>query len=280
MKRHKKITGCIFLIGCFICSVNLVLAQKKDNATAIMQEYVKLWRIYDQKPLQLKLSISNTASPVTKEGDTLHAEMDYYLNNHLFYLQSEGLEEFVNDSMIILVNHEVKKMLLYRNNTSVDRMMRKYSETFMRDSSVEKLVKEYSAEKTEMNKMSNRIVLTSKTTVGGTSLPKEQIDVQYKVAVYEPVELIQIRRTLVPVDADYYQRLKTDPAYTGKLVESKTESGRLYFIVKEYTALYSFKKISHNTDMPVKESERVVMNDKGEYVPAKGYEEFTVEKEF
>lgn len=280
MKAQKQIAGCILLLGYFVCSASVLVAQKKDNTTAIMQEYVKLWRIYDQKPLQLKLSIVNTASPVTKPTDTLSTEMDYYFNNNLFYLQSEGLEEFVNDSMIMLVNHEMKKVLLYRNSLTVEKMMRKYSEAFMRDSSVEKLVKEYSAEKTELTKTLNRILLTSKNTVGGTSLPKEQMEVQYKAASYEPVELIQIRRTLIPLDADYYQRLKSDPVYDGKLVESSTETGRLYFMIKEYHVAYSFKKISHNMEVPVKESERIVMNDKGEYVPAKGYEEFTIEKEF
>ena len=72
-----------------------------------------------------------------------------------------------------------------------------------------------------------------------------------------------------------------DPGYDGKLISTSTSEGKLFFLVKQITTLYRFDKINYKVQLPpVKEDDRVIRKNNGDYQAAKGFEQYVLSKEF
>lgn len=273
-----KRVGLVTAMLCLLCSAQ---AQKrKADSLAVLREYVKLWQMY-QKPVQLSIRIQNSADPVSRATDTVATDVDYYLSSNAFYFQSEGMEQIVNDSLIIVVNHPVKQITIYRNEQPVKNSIQKSLNAFLPDSSIERLAKGYSSTMKAEGQNKNRIELQNRAVVYGTTFPKEKIEVLYKQNNYEPIELLQRKCSLVPIDSITYAALLKDQTYSGKLVSSPAGKGNAFFIVKELKTLYSFKKVQVNVPHPpVQQQDRISIDENGDYIPVNRYKEYLLSKEF
>lgn len=246
-----------------------------------LNEFNQLRQIYNQLPVELKIHIKNSSSRVTEPTDSMEADMEVYYDYHSFYMKAEGLEEIVNDSLIIMVNNPAKSILLYRNNQDIVNSFEKSLVRIIPDSSIDLLAKKYGSSVYASGKDQNKIELKSREVVYGTAFPKESISVTYRISSHQPVEFKRTRTLLGPVDSASYNGLIKDPAYDGMLVATSTSQGDVFFFVKELTTSFRFDKIDYNVKFPpVKEEERVIKQPDGGYAMAKGFQEYVVKKEF
>jgi hypothetical protein len=127
-----------------------------------------------------------------------------------------------------------------------------------------------------------RITLQSREKIFGTDLVKETISITYLTGTYEPLTFEQSKRSLLPVDSTVYQtRLAGNTAYEGRLVSAKADAGNLFFVVREKKTFCGFSKINYDLRTPpVREQDRVLREADGNYQPAKGFEDYSVSKEF
>jgi len=246
-----------------------------------LNEFIHLRQIYNQLPVELKIHIKNSSSQVTEPTDSMEADMEVYYDYHSFYMKAEGLEEIVNDSLIIMVNNPAKSILLYRNNQDIVNSFEKTLVRIIPDSSIDLLAKKYGSSVFASGKDQNEIRLKSRETIYGTAFPKESISVRYRISSHQPVEFRRTRTLLEPVDSASYSGLIKDPAYDGMLVTTSTLRGDVFFFVKELTTSFRFDKIDYNIKShPVKEEERLIRQPDGSYTVAKGFEEYMITKEF
>jgi hypothetical protein len=196
-------------------------------------------------------------------------------------MKTEGLEEIVNDSLIVMVNNPAKNVLLYPNNQQMTANMHRSLIGIIPDSSIEALAKKYASSMSESAPDQKRIELKTREKAYGTALPRESIIIIYRDSSHQPLEFRRTKTLLLPVDFTTYNKLMKDPGYDGKLISTSTSKGKLFFLVKQLTTLYRFDKINYNVHMPpVKEDERVIKKSNGDYEVAKGFEQYVLSKEF
>jgi|GEM_PF-3264581 len=274
----KMLSG--FVIALLFTLSGSAQNNRSDSLSAFF-EFTKLGEVYKQLPVQLDIHIHNSANPLTTESDTLKADLNLYYGKTNFYMRTEGLEEIVNDSLLIIINNQTKQIMLYPNNHLLKETMERPTSVFMPDSSAETLARDYSSNLLDAGKNIKRVEIRSRQNLYGTNLPKECFAVTYYQQPYEPLEFSRTKTTLVVVDSSVYARFQKNTAYEGKLVKTTSEKGEFFFMVKELTTTYNFKSIKYGlANPPVKEEDRVIKGSMGDYMPAKGFEDYVLTKEF
>lgn len=278
MRRIKSI---IFLLASIMVMTSAISQRgkiKRDDYFAF-HEFAKLRQMYKQLPIELEIHIQNSAKPFTTEQDTTQSDMSVYIDTFNFFMETEGLEEIVNDSLIVMINNPAKQILVYSNDKQKKREMEKSLSMMPSDSTLETLSKKYVSEIVDTGENIKKIKLKTKELVNGN--PKENVSIIYNSFFYEPIEIKQTKIYLVPADSSVYVNLANDKPNDAKLISTSTKQGKIFFLVKELTTTYNFRKISHHgLHPPVKEQDRITKTEDGNYVPAKGYEEYLLTKEF
>jgi hypothetical protein len=143
------------------------------------------------------------------------------------------------------------------------------------DSSILELSKKFTAQWLPAAGNTASITLTGRSLLYGTSLAKESLELQYDAEKKQPLKMITIKRSLLPVSEDNYKALAEQGTATSKLVSI---AGKGHFLVKEQTGTFIYKKITHNADMPLPATigDRIIQNEQGGFTPVKAYEAYAV----
>lgn len=247
-------------------------AQTGDTLAAI-RAFMQACQSYKQLPLQVAITMNCTANVFTTPGDSLHLEAAFYIDEHGSYTRMGEIEQVVNDSLMLLVSHQAHRMLLYTNNRSALSQMQSYMGFQLGDSSIAGLALRYTAAFAGQHGDSVRYELLSRSLLYGTSLPRESIKILYDAARRQPVEIVQLKRSLVPTDSSNYLHLQSMSGWAGKLLELPD---RGWFVVKELTTSYRYGPVLHKKDsaLPVRLPDRLAARSPGVYTPVKPYEDF------
>jgi hypothetical protein len=253
--------------------------RSKENATAF-QELARLSKWNSQWPVQINLHIAHHVTPEVSASDSADTDMTLYYDAHAFYMQAEGMEQIANDSVLVMVNNTARMIRVFPNKGLQSYNQGNNFSSFMPDTSMERLTKRFVATMQEEERDRKRIILQSRDRISGTSLDKEVVDITYKADNYQPLHYKQIRRSVVPVDSATYSGLAKDTAWKGRLVTTTVKAGQLYFVVKEQVTECNFTSINYmQKTSPVREHDRVVKSASGEYLPAKGFEQYNIGRE-
>jgi hypothetical protein len=262
-------------------------AQRKKNRQvgpqeiSVYREFIRSSRWWLDMPLQASLHVVHKTIPSIPGQDSVTTDITLYYSTHDFYMQAEGMEQIANDSLVVVVNHEAKMIRIYQSNAQFRRNMEKAMTAFTPDSFFEQLHHGYSAKTQEEGEGIRRITLESRARIGGTQQVKETISISYHEGSYQPVNSEQSKMNLFPVDSAVYSRLAADSAYAGRLVTAKATAGDLFFIVTGKTTQCQVAAISYGVEVPpVRQPDRVLQSADGEWLPAKGLEDYIVSKEY
>lgn len=195
-------------------------------------------------------------------------------------MKAGELEQVANDSVTVVVNSKAKMIKLFSNTNTLSKSMERIIPGVVPDASLQQLSRKY-AITTEDNGKDRTMTVQSRDKIPGTDLAREMIAVTYQPGTCQPFNYTQVKRSLLPVDSAAYAQMETDPAYAGRIIKTGTIKGELFFVMKERTTGCRFVEISHSSQAPpVLQQQRVVKTGTGEYIPAKGFEEYLVSKEF
>ncbi len=253
-------------------------AQQADS-TAILRTFITVSRSYQMLPFQVNLECRNSTNLVLQEEDTATIQASFHRNRSGGYMRFGDLEQIVSDSMALLVSRELKRIVVYTNAQEIINYMRSALALPIADSSMGRLASKYQVKDKEHNTTIRAIDLFSRSLVPGTHLPKEQVELRYRLSSGEPEAITTTRRSLIAISAADSLQLVQQPRNAGMLI---TMEGEGSFFVKEQVSIFRFIDISHDNTaaIPVRISDRVIKNEKGAYVPAKGYEAFSVTQNF
>lgn len=276
MKAVKKTWLLVTLF--FLLSESKAQQGQKQEMNAL-QEFAKLAGFYKRPPVRLRIELQTTATPLTTVADTVHAWMDVYYDGSSFYLHTGELEEIVNDTLGISINHAAKQIHLTTNRQELHERVEKAAALLPGDSSLKAMDKKYAVELTMNGNKKQVIDLRSREDVYGTTLSKEAIRITYETTDHQPLEMAQSKTRLLLVDSAVYARLQTYMDFAGRLVQTTTEKGSFYFLAKTVTTTYRFEKTGQALRQPVIATERIVKTPGGDYLPAKGYEDYQLTRE-
>lgn len=272
-----KLTTILLLIA---ATASAQRHKRRDvDSLSVYREFVSLGKWYLKMPLQIKLHFISKTTPSARQQDNEEADMLLYYGKDDFYLQANHMEQIVNDSFTVLVNNEAKIIKLYANTRTLEEYMENIVPAYVPDSSLQQLSRRYSIQVQEGEKGLKQMLVQSRANVSGTSFPKESITISYEPGSQQPVDYFTAKRSLVLVDSAIYRQMEADPLYAGRLVTSKATNGDLFFVMKEKTTTCRFVEVSHQKQSPpALQEDRIMKNENGEYMPAKGFEAYLVER--
>jgi hypothetical protein len=282
MRRNYHHTIQLAFIIIFLFTAFSVHAQKKRGRSAhqndtllVMREFLTISKQYQQLPLYLEVQLNSSTNFITGEADTASTNAVFYLAKDISYARFGDAEQLVNDSMALLVNDKMQRMILYSNAKPVLLGLRSFATSQYRDSSLLPMANKFTAQYLPGQNDIQAILLNSRDLLPETGLPRESIELQYNALTKEPVRVITTKRTFFPVSEDDYKQLANRSDMAGKLL---VKDATRFYVVKEQQGSFEYKKISHNTGMqlPAVIADRVTRNEDGEFAPVKQYQHYAV----
>jgi hypothetical protein len=260
----------IYMTMVMLVCCGSVLAQKRDTLE-VLRNFVKLSTAYQQMPLYMELELMNSTNFITSEEDTAHMKALFYIQPGVSYMRFGDAEQLVNDSMTLLVSDKLQRMILYAHAQPVLQQMQLLTGLQTNDSSLLQLAQRFTAQAVSREGGVNAILLSGRNLLYGTKLPRESVELQYHRGSKEPLKVITVKRTMLPLTED-------DLKVLDQQAEVVTIEGRGRFLVKEQVGTFMYRKILHNTRMtvPATISDRLVKNEEGGFIPVKAYEGYAV----
>lgn len=272
----NKVTKLVLILMVFGLPVQ---AQKKNRTNkpvdtlATLREFMLVCNAYKELPLKLELKLINTSNFISSPEDTMQTEAEFYLQKTRSYARFGDVEQFANDSVALVVSNKLQRMILYPDAQAMVLQIKAMTGLQMKDSSIAELAKKYKAQTELKGNDTAYISLVNRQLLSGTSIPREMLEVKYHPVTKEPFEIKATKNTLIPLQSEDYNTLKAVPELADKLINSEEKGS---FLVKEQVSTFVYSRISHDPSiqLPVFISGRVVREEGGEYVPAKGYENY------
>ena len=267
----------IYLIIILTIVTSYTQAQRKRKAIAqgdtlaLYKTLVHKSSQLQQLPLYLEMELVKSTNFITAEEDTMRMQATFYLKPGISYVQFGDAEQLVNDSLALLVSDKLQRMILYRNVQPLLQRMQMITGLQYTDSSIQQMAQRFSIDATTPAS----IVLASRDLLYGTSLPKESQELQYDAGSGEPVKVITLKRTLLPVSEEDYKTLREQGWAAGKLL---TIAGKGQYLIREQTSSFIYRKLSHDAGMtiPVNMNDRIVQLTEGAFTPVKAYEHYAI----
>jgi hypothetical protein len=253
-------------------------AQQQDSLNSI-RTFIKVCNSYKQLPLQLEASIERSVNFATGKEDTGIVQATFCMQEDASYVRFGDLEQLVEDSLMLLVNGTLRRMLLYATHQSVQGQLNRYLGMHLADASVIKLAGLYAVWPLRTENNTTGMELKSRSCLFNTHLPKDEIRLLYDPVNNEPARIVQLRRSLIMVDSLTYDSCLTDPAFEDRVIKT---AGSDYFIVKEQSTTFLFTNISHTTGMklPARLADRITAEGGGKYIPVKPFDNFLLTQNF
>lgn len=265
---------------------NMATAQKKNkrlntDSARVFREFVKMNQFYKKLPLYIEMRLTNTTSVTRNHVDSASSDVTFYYGVRDFYMKGEGMEEILNDSMAVLINHQAKQIRIVPNNQGVLKSLEKGIAVVELDSSINQLMNKYSAIKYEGSSDSTSIILKGRERIYGTDMPKEEIKVVYNKNDYQPIFYWKKSVSLLPVDSAVYEQYRLNMDYEGRLIRVPFGGRKLYFAMKEQVTEYVVKSVRKEIQVcPVMVGDRITKDTNGDYLPVKGYEDYLLSKDY
>ncbi|HLZ88695.1 MAG TPA: hypothetical protein VKQ52_15675, partial [Puia sp.] len=176
-------------------------------------------------------------------------------------------------------NKPAKRMILYANHQSVAGRFRDYMGLQMADSSVLRMDRNYQASMQGSFGDTAVLEVRHRTALPETGLPREEVQVRFNPGTDEPYEVVQLHRSLVPVTRERYQQEGALPGWAGKTV---AVGDSLFFLVKEQTVFFRYRRISHDATgrLPFTVSDRIAAEMPGKYRPVRTFADYVLTQQF
>jgi hypothetical protein len=250
-------------------------AKKQADSLAVLRKFMQINTSLRQLPIYFEMELINASNFIAGEQDTARIQAAFYMKRGLSYIRFGEAEQLVNDTMALLVSDKLQRMILYAHAQPILRQMQAFTGMQGIDSSILDLSKKFTAQLLPAVGNTASITLTGRSLLYGSSLAKESLELQYDAEKKQPLKMITIKRSLLPLSEDNYKALAEQGATNNQLV---TIEGKGHFLVKEQTGTFIYKKITHTTDMtlPATISDRIIQNEEGTFTPVKAYEAYAV----
>lgn len=255
--------------------------QGENDTLLVYRKFASLSETYRSLPLLMQVAVTRKLVFPGNNSDSTSSQMTLYYGEHDFYMKGEGMEQLATDSLIVLVDNSAKMIRLFPGTGSLRSSLEKSLSMLLPDSSLLQLAAAYKGKTVAQGGGSGLIELNSRERLKSSGLPKSSIAVIFSESQNQMLHYTEIKRSLVPVDAEIYKMLKQDSNTVGKLFDIVSDSSHLYFVHKEEVTTCNFLKMDHSPrQSPVRQGDRIVKNAAGEYIPAKNYEDYMLSKEF
>lgn len=259
--------------------VSFHTVQGQGDTLAEMRRFMTVCNSYKQLPVQVNVVIDRYASMATHTGDSSRMEAFFSLRPEGAYMRMEGVEQLVNDSLMLVVNTTTRRMVLYTHHQSVKGRLQDYLGMQLADSTVTFLAGKYRCFSFKGPGDTSVIEMRSRVLLAQTTFPREEVKLSFDAKTDQPFAVRQLKRSLVMVSKEVYHSVAGLPEWEGKALSTRDS---LFFLVKEQVMVFHFQQISHDPggNLPVRVSDRIAAELPGRYRPVTGYAGYVLNQQF
>jgi hypothetical protein len=265
-----------YLITCLILQLGFfkVGYSQKPDSLSIIKEFITVSNSVRQYPLQLQLKLTSSSSFPTSQQDTTSGEVSFVIRPDGAYIRFGEIEQIVSDSIAVLVSHSLNRIVIWPDAANIRAKMKELSGVTFLESSIASLSEQYRPTIVSESNSERSINLTSRNTLYNTEFPKEEILLRFGKSSGEPISVIHLKRKIVVLEQEVFDNLNLQEQYK-KMLFRNDKVG--YFLVKENSTEFFYQSINRELkNLPVSISDRVSKGTLNNYVPAKGFESYSI----
>jgi hypothetical protein len=257
----------LLLLGCLpVFGQQRVIAQKADTLQPY-RDFLSLCTQYQYAPLQLDISYQSGTNLVLNAYDTMTMKGYFYIGKAgEFYLQMGDVEQYINDSICLMINHTLKQAVINMDVKEARKMLIRYLGAITNDTSVKTLANGFRITEDKSAKSIGKYSLDSRGRLPGTETSRQTIALQYNPLNREPLSVVTTRRTIVPIDISDSLAFVKKFGDQGVLV-SVPDYG--FCFLRSVTATYTYHHIRHEEPargLPFKVTDYIIRNKEGDYM--------------
>ena len=211
----KKIT----VLLCLLFMIDeAVYSQSKDDTAALIKDFSKVMSFATKPYLYCTTLTKMSAAPVLEQQDTVTARGVIYKNGTDYYINN-GLEEtYLQDSLMIQINHKRKSIWLSKVDIA---SKEKINVLPVNNKQLQELIrKRYSIYKTEINDSINRLIFETIQKSDSITSVTTSIRLEYFAKTYLP-KLMEIKiRMQQPLSEGLLAALQNENIDDSKLIQT------------------------------------------------------------
>jgi hypothetical protein len=256
-----------------------VRADAQRDSLATVQAFIKVCNDYKRLPVQLDVTICRSTNFQTSGEDSGQSTARFNLNEQGSYIEMDEVEQFANDSLILLVNKKTRRMAVFANHQTVEAQLRHYLGKPLGDSSALNMMVRYRVLSERQDGDTGTIELGTRDWLYQTGLSRETVRVMYNRLSNQPYEVVELKRSLLPVSDSLYKSMAGRPGWVGKTVSVHDSS---FYLVKEVVSTFRFLKLLHESgaEPPAQIGDRIVADIPGRYRPVKAYADYVLTRPY
>ncbi len=205
------------LVVMMICWSSRMVAQDRTDSLQALGHFLRICRSYQQAPMHAELTVQSLSN-LPADGSDSSVLADFYVLKEGTYMRFGELEEIVNDSLALVISNDLHRMTLYTGAKDIIARTRMLSGMGIDASSLENMLSTCRISESPAVHGKGLIRVSSKNAVQGTSLGVDSIALEYDSRTQEPYRIVQIKRSLFPVDSSTLAGLQAKGGWEGKIV--------------------------------------------------------------
>lgn len=242
-------------------------ASQKADTLRPYRDFLSLCTQYQYAPLQLDISYQSGTNLVLNNHDTMSMKGYFYIGNAgVFFLRLGDVEQYIDDSICLMVNHTLKQVVINPDVKEARQMLVRYLGGITNDTSVQTLARGFNITEDRSLKSAGKYLLDSRGKLPGTQASRQTIALQYDALKREPLSVITTRRTIVPIDVSDSLAFVKKFGDQGVLV-SVPDYG--FCFVRNVTGTYTYHHIRHEEPvggLAFKVADYIVRNKDGDHM--------------
>lgn len=222
------------------------ICQKNNDTAALVKEFRKVMNFAIQPYLYYTTVTMLQAEPLLQVSDTAATQGVFYKNQTNLYCQNGIDEIYLEDSLLVRVNHLRKSIWVSRVDPASKEKIN--SSPVSSKQFAELMQKKYTIEKTSTGKHSSLIQFETKQNAGQFSVISTIIGLEYDQKNYLPKNIQVSMSMQQPATDDMITSIKSQGVDDTKLIQLIQEKK---YLVRKQTALTTFKDISNTKESVV-----------------------------
>lgn len=248
--------------------------KNKRNKASVTDQLKMIASWYQAVSVSMTLQVSQFKQP--ESADTIRTDVELGYGPGRFYMKTGVIEQYIDDTMQVIVNHDAKMIHMYKMLRPDDSgMFNLFDKQGISDSMVKQLRNRYEMITLPDSDGYRTIKLLSKTKIGETDLRKEEISVICDKKDFRPVTYIIVKESLVPLDEDEYYLLSERETYKTRLLRLDQGKVTAYFLIRAETFTYRIQDIRKQmSDMIPQWNESVLKFQNGSFGTSIKYQDY------
>lgn len=232
----------IFFLSLLFAS-SAAYCQSARDTVLLIEEFEKVISFTAQPYLHYVTLTKLDANPVLQPQDTAHLKGEFYKNNTEIYSNNANEEMYLQDSLMVKINHDRKTIWINKVDASFKEKMNTMPVVTHEMQGM--LIKNYTISGTRIDAVTSRIDFEPRRAEGSTSNTLTTIAITYHSQTYLPQSIVITINLKQPVDEEILAALKEQEAEEQKMVQ---EVEGIKYIMRRQSMQTTFIRIENEKE--------------------------------